>query len=264
MKGVLIVNFNFNPTFIDSICYIETDHWERSEYLPRKYNYEAILLLVKGEIEYEFQNGPIFTIKTGDLFFLPNNLPYKSKHTKPAAYYIIEFCTESNKQLQECFNAPKSIVPSNYELILSKFVKTLRVWNKSLKSSELYAKSLIFRLLCELFNDENDAHAKKTNEILDYIYDNLENQNLSVQHLCNVFHISASKLLRDIAKETTFTPKEYIMRLRLNKARIELMHTSKSIHQIAESCGFSNQFYFSRYFSAQYGVSPSEFRKNSN
>ncbi|MBR3942651.1 MAG: helix-turn-helix domain-containing protein [Clostridia bacterium] len=49
--------------------------------------------------------------------------------------------------------------------------------------------------------------------------------------------------------------------MRLNKAKKELKNCKKTIQQIAEDCGFSNQFYFSRYFTSCYGVSPYQFRK---
>ena len=255
------LNFDFYPTFIDSICYMETDYWESKEYSVRQHNYEAILFLTKGTIEYEYQNGSNFTLKKGDLFLLPNNLPYKARHVSPAAYYIVEFCTNNNNQLYETFDAPKITTPVNYELILSKYKKTIRIWDKSTNSSELYVKSLIFRLLCELFNDARDTTKQNTNEIIDYILDNLSNPDFTVQHLCDVFHISASQLQRNIKKETSFTPKKYIIHLRLNKAKKELKNCKKTIQQIAEECGFSNQFYFSRYFTFCYGVTPSQFRK---
>ena len=56
------------------------------------------------------------------------------------------------------------------------------------------------------------------------------------------------------------TPQDYVTNLRLKKAKVLLGETDLSVGQIATSCGFGNEYYFSNFFKKHNNLSPSEFR----
>lgn len=56
------------------------------------------------------------------------------------------------------------------------------------------------------------------------------------------------------------SPKRYMQNYVMDTARYLLRNTVKSIGQISDELGFSNQFHFSRVFKASVGVSPREYR----
>lgn len=58
---------------------------------------------------------------------------------------------------------------------------------------------------------------------------------------------------------TGLSPKQYIKRIRMEKAK-ELLSTSLNVEQVAASCGFSDPLYFSRQFKSWTGKSPTQFR----
>ena len=61
--------------------------------------------------------------------------------------------------------------------------------------------------------------------------------------ICGRFFISESQLRRNIKKATGLPPDEYIRRLRINRAKNELISTQWKICEISESCGFSSPYY---------------------
>ena len=67
-------------------------------------------------------------------------------------------------------------------------------------------------------------------------------------------------------KETGLTPKQYLLRERMELARtiisngITNRYSEYTVSQIAEACGFSDPLYFSRVFKKYFGVSPSEYK----
>ncbi len=65
------------------------------------------------------------------------------------------------------------------------------------------------------------------------------------------------KLCRMTGKST---PTKLLYTVRLEAAAHLLLHTGFSIAQIAEQCGFANQFHFSRKFKQEYGSSPFSWR----
>ena len=68
-------------------------------------------------------------------------------------------------------------------------------------------------------------------------------------------------------KETGVTPHEYLVNLRMERARaiisggVTNRYSKYSVSQIAEACGFAEPLYFSRVFKKYFGVSPSEYIK---
>lgn len=98
------------------------------------------------------------------------------------------------------------------------------------------------------------AEAKRT---LDAAFD----QSLTIQSLAYQFGLSPVQFSRRFHKAFGLQPSEYLSRLRLQKICYFLTHTSNTIEQIAEQCGFSNGFYLSRVFAAKMKLTPSEFRR---
>ena len=57
------------------------------------------------------------------------------------------------------------------------------------------------------------------------------------------------------------TPIQYIDELRMKKAIELLGHKTFTIEQIAETLGYSNQFYFTKRFKKYYGMPPSKYKQ---
>lgn len=59
-----------------------------------------------------------------------------------------------------------------------------------------------------------------------------------------------------------FGLKEYILRTKLERSRIMLLYTTKSINEISACLCFSNQSHYQKTFREQYGITPQYYRKN--
>ena len=94
-----------------------------------------------------------------------------------------------------------------------------------------------------------------------YIKDHL-GEPLTTSSICAVFKISSSHLYRIFRKHIKMSFVEYVTKLRIDEAmRMIEADPEVSIKTVAEQLGFSDQFYFSKVFRSQTGVSPSEFRR---
>ena len=85
---------------------------------------------------------------------------------------------------------------------------------------------------------------------------------ISVDALAAAAHISRSECFRCFRYYTGKTPVDYINGYRLSIAANLLTDTEKTIAEICNICGFSNQSYFGKLFKKCYGVSPLLFRNN--
>jgi AraC-like DNA-binding protein len=75
---------------------------------------------------------------------------------------------------------------------------------------------------------------------------------------CNM---SVSTFQRRWNESMGITPARYALGLKLQEACRLLIETSDSISEIANACGFDDEFYFSRCFRRQFGSPPRTYRK---
>ena len=86
-------------------------------------------------------------------------------------------------------------------------------------------------------------------------------QNICLEELADITHISISALERRFKKYLGKTPKQFINEVRLENARRLLIETNLAIVIIANDTGYSEHSYFSRQFQKLFKQSPSAFRK---
>ena len=85
---------------------------------------------------------------------------------------------------------------------------------------------------------------------------------LSVQGVAEEVFLSRSYFSRLFSRLTGVTPKEFLLRMRFNRARELLSSTDCSVAEAAYLSGFSRPSHFSRLFHKQFGLSPTEFRSD--
>lgn len=141
----------------------------------------------------------------------------------------------------------------------------------SIKILELTVKNLIEsrNKLKRLFltNEYNDTSDITTNtkdkefidELIKYVNEHIDEDNLNINHIAEIFAMSRSTFFRKIKAITGTTGKEFIDSIRLKKATQLLKASDLTISEIAYSIGHSNPQYFSKWFKSHYQMSPSKY-----
>ena len=86
-------------------------------------------------------------------------------------------------------------------------------------------------------------------------------ESITISELAELSNLSASTFGRLFKKEMGATPMQYLLEVRLNKAKLLLGRTHMSLTEIANQCGFSSSAHLGATFKIATGVTPSEFRK---
>lgn len=103
-----------------------------------------------------------------------------------------------------------------------------------------------------------------TSSILQYIQNNYNDSNFSLEKTAEKFKITPPYLSKLLKAETGSSFVDVLTNTRIQRA-ITLMDTSTlKIYEIAESVGYSNQYYFSRSFKKVTGLSPVQYREGQN
>ena len=139
----------------------------------------------------------------------------------------------------------------------------LQAWKDN---NQIHAEFLLAELLSSAVAQCTGELAKTDNdfgEIAEYIRKNFSGV-ISVKKIAAEFGISPQSVQRIFQRNINgLTPGKLIRKQRLILAEELLLRTDFSLQEIADKCGFSTAFSFSRAFCREYGIPPAQFRKNS-
>ena len=82
-----------------------------------------------------------------------------------------------------------------------------------------------------------------------------------VDELAHAAHMSTARLERAMRRALAISPKQYILRIRAERAAVLLATTRRPIAQISAECGYYDQSQMTRQFRAHIGVTPKAYRQ---
>lgn len=136
-------------------------------------------------------------------------------------------------------------------------------YNRQIVSSLVAAMMHLYDGVYQRHNDKLQASQSREQTIFDRFIQ-LVNQHCAEQHQIGYYAdrmCLTERYLSTIIRQTSgVTAKEWIDRALITRIKVELMHTNKSIAQIAEELHFPNPSFFSKYFKRIIGIPPGEYR----
>lgn len=121
----------------------------------------------------------------------------------------------------------------------------------------------IHRLLSLLITpgeDDASPHMMRIRHVIQYMKDHLD-QNISMSELADVVGLNAEYLSRIFRHYMEMSPYDYLLNMRVIRARHLLITTTDSVSTIGERCGFRDTSHFIRIFKAKTQSTPLDFRK---
>lgn len=96
-------------------------------------------------------------------------------------------------------------------------------------------------------------------QAIKYIVENVGKQ-ITLDDLARLTNFSPFYLSHTFKKQTGYSPSEYIINVRLDHAQVMLMHTRKTISEIADAVGYSSSSSFINVFTKKVGMTPKAYR----
>lgn len=96
------------------------------------------------------------------------------------------------------------------------------------------------------------------------VEENITDENLSLDFLCEKMFLSRTQLYRKIKNLSGKSPSEFICSVKIKHAEHLILSTNMRIQEIMYASGFNNKSYFYREFEKRYQMSPKMMRENQN
>ena len=150
---------------------------------------------------------------------------------------------------------------SRYTELSDLLASLLKLSDNPLESSQFKCQSLLYEFFSLLLQNVDastvNAPVETAKHIIKYNY----NTDLTLTKLAGILNLNATYLSRLFKEKTGLSPKQYILQIRIERAKEFLATTEYSIKEISNSVGFPDPLYFSRLFKKYEQCSPLEYRK---
>ncbi|MBQ3015851.1 MAG: helix-turn-helix transcriptional regulator [Clostridia bacterium] len=219
---------------------------------------DCFVYYLYGSADYIFDDYTL-NVSAGDSFYLAKNSLYDIRINEKSKYICIDFEFHPSKETRQ------SLLFKNVGIATSKyFLKFLHIRTDVNGGNIPKAFSMIYEIYFELLKRSNEKYLRGRgfDKINEYIVDSYSRPDISLESIARGTGFSESQIRRTLKSRLRITPLKYINFLRLEKAERLLSESNLSISEIAFATGFEDQFYFSRAFRKQYGISPMGYRRN--
>lgn len=224
----------------------------------------------KGYLEYRKQK---ILLQKGDIFLLiPGEVTYYfADNQTPWSYYWLGI---SGIKAQEYFNLSSihdtAYLRSPHTKALGNFIGTIVKDAERLdesKASQLHVISQLFELMHQLnalspnLDQETISPSCKLYREAKHLIDiGYNSQDISIQYIADKLGVHRSYLSSIFKDFHKISPKEYLLEVRMNRAKELLKTTNQPIKIIAYSVGYLDPLHFSKAFRQYYDCSPSQCR----
>lgn len=249
------------------------------------------IVVVLGGSGIHFTGGEEYPITAGDVFVLtgtrahgyracrklhlvnilydPARLRMPEKELRTVAGYHVLFSLEPAYRKRHNFNSRLQLSTEELERV-ARWIERMeqemesRQEGFSFAMTALFMQIVLFLSRCCGQPRNTDARALlRIGQAISFLDANFT-QDVSLEQLAAIAHLSSRSFLRIFRQATGYTPIQYLLRRRIARATELLRHNQYNITEVAHQTGFHDSNYFSRQFTSIMGLSPRSFLKKQN
>ena len=213
----------------------------------------GLSLCTSGQITYTM-NEKRYVSTQNNAILLPRGGAYSLYGDKEGIFPVVNFNCENfhcNEIVVLPLENPQACI-KNFERLKDLFLQNAN----NLK---------IYHTFYELLDKVSFANSQKQNPldpIIKYIAENIQSPELSNTCLARQLGISEVYLRKLFSVHYKITPKQYVLDIRIRKAKQMLRDTPLTVAAIAEACGFASVYHFCRAFKQRTGLTPTQYAVN--
>jgi AraC-like DNA-binding protein len=233
-----------------------------------------LLYIIKGVREVNL-GGRHFTARAGDiLIFRPNDYHEEYAGTKTISFFCFRFRPDELNEARLEFPrldilGPVISLPWQEEFY-GLFSQMMDEKNHGGEGSQLllgaYLVEFVVKLrravsqvLSQKADNGRDSIQIRIRNAMDLIQKNISSE-MDLKKIARSVFMSASRFSHVFKERTGESPKHYLIRERVEKAKELLVHTELTALEIAEQLGYESPYYFYRQFRRKTGLTAGQYR----
>lgn len=244
--------FPLSDTIITSVDAIATVYSEKNRILNMVQRpWWGLSFCIDGKITYTHR-GIAYVSDRNHAIILPKGASYRLFGSEGGRFPLVNFQCQNL-----CLDAPLVIPLRNPEV----YLKDYEMLENALLLQHATAKAM--SILYDMFHRLSNEQTGNTILLpaLQYLENHFADPELSNPLLAQKCGISEVYFRQQFGKRFGVSPKQYIIDLRLRKAKQLLSNTDLSVERVGEACGFPNPYHFSRTFKNATGLTPSAYKR---
>lgn len=217
---------------------------------------DIFALTARGSFHVETA-GQTFTVKEGEGVLFRKNVRYHKQVITPVRLHLFRY------------DSPVPLFKSDHIYFkdqnrIASTMKMLDMLETNIFRDDFEKRRHLFHDIVTQYEIENslDSGADPLIEQAVVEIKNTFQNGVNLYEIGRRSGLSYVQFLRRFKACTGCSPSEYVIGIKLQKAKVLLGNPELQIKQIASSCGFENEYYFSNFFKKHTALSPSAFRKS--
>lgn len=257
---------------------IEYCGWEKCDpghrFGPNRRRVFLLHVVEAGKGVYE-AGGKKYELSAGDAFLIAPDQEawYEADREEPWTYFWIGF---TGYRAEECavnsgFSKRSLVRHVNCAERLKRYVEGMLETREITFANEFRRRSYLLMFFAELMEDYQKSQPEFVQRYLysssvyvrramDYISLHYS-EKIRIADLADEIGVNRSYLTRSFQNSIGCSPKEYLVNIRMEKARSFLRKTNMPVGAIANAVGYDDQLAFSKVFKQRCGMSPKHYRE---
>lgn len=248
-------------------------NWNLHSVLPewsqpkmQSYPYTRLYYIVEGEASIGFESYNI-QLKPGNQYLIPDHLKYNYRCPSSCLIYWIHFNIYylNTYNLFHFLDYCDTIAIHDKKAYVQDFNTLIKLKEKQSLSNEIWSKGFLLKTVSQHIQQEQLQHQEKDllrlQPIIEFIHSNLHHP-IKLHKLANLIHLQVDSFGKLFKRKIGLSPKQFILKSKMEKAKFLLQNESYSIQDIANQLGFNDAFHFSNSFKKWVGSSPRTYRKS--
>lgn len=225
-----------------------------------------VILVEKGSIHLHYHDKD-YTASTGDILLFDCALPHRYTANVYAEFYWAHFSGANSLEMYHFLTRENGSIlyhaPHTQKAAIQ-LRNLVRQFSTNQLIHDAEHSRLLYNMMCYLMESRGTETAlpenSPTQQAVKYIQSHL-GEDLSLKRLSDEVHLSPSHLIRVFRSNLHYSPHEYIVRMRMDRAKYLLKSTDMPIKAIAIEVGYGTESSFTGAFTEKIGVSPRKFRE---
>lgn len=270
-------------TFNPEILYV-FDPWNESTHYSDMHHHDflEISIILEGEAAYSFENHPEINATAGTILLFNPYYRHSERQLNGSCSHqlhigIRNIALDGLKRNFFPNQSPVLHLDKYHHFVMEKAWELVNESCGEQLEFQLMQKALVTQLLvmilrglnarCETVPSSLNKKEQRQQKIVNYTIYYLENhhdEEVTLEKLAQDQYVSPTYLSKIFKESTGMGPINYLINIRLNRAKELLKKENLTVKEIAAMVGYQDAFHFSKSFKKHFGIAPSNLVNQEN